>query len=87
MIALLLHFKDWLNPVCFYNVSKGKEKCGADGSFYNLEEVAFLCGDLLVVCHETSDSIIVNILVVLILRTFYFQCHFVTILKKTGKNK
>jgi len=33
---------DWLNPVCFYNVSKGKEKCGADGSFYNLEEAEFV---------------------------------------------
>lgn len=34
--------QDWLNPVCFYNVSKGKEKCGADGSFYNEEEVTAL---------------------------------------------
>ena len=41
-LYLFLHYKDWLNPVCFYNVSKGKEKCGADGSFYNQEEVTNL---------------------------------------------
>ena len=28
-----------LPTLCFYNVSKGKERAGSDGSYYNDEEV------------------------------------------------
>ena len=37
-------FKQEVVPtLCFYNVARGKEKCGRDGSYYNDEEVQESC--------------------------------------------
>lgn len=37
-------FKQEIVPtLCFYNVARGKEKCGRDGSYYNDEEVQESC--------------------------------------------
>lgn len=33
---------DLVPTLCFYNVGKGKEKCGRDGSYYNEEEAKFV---------------------------------------------
>ncbi|KAL9961786.1 hypothetical protein ACROYT_G030806 [Oculina patagonica] len=33
---------DLVPTLCFYNVAKGKEKCGRDGSYYNEEEAKFV---------------------------------------------
>ncbi|KAJ7369746.1 Protein zgrf1 [Desmophyllum pertusum] len=33
---------DVVPTLCFYNVAKGKEKCGRDGSYYNEEEAKFV---------------------------------------------
>ena len=39
-----MFFKQEVVPtLCFYNVARGKEKCGRDGSYYNDEEVQESC--------------------------------------------
>ena len=38
--SLFLMFqKDIVPTLCFYNVTRGREKCGSDGSYFNEEEV------------------------------------------------
>ena len=32
-------FQEGLSTLCFYNVGKGKETAGSDGSYYNEQEV------------------------------------------------
>ena len=40
----IVFFKQEVVPtLCFYNVARGKEKCGRDGSYYNDEEVQESC--------------------------------------------
>ena len=53
-------FKQEIVPtLCFYNVARGKEKCGRDGSFYNDEEVQESC---FIIFHLAEIVICVSLL-------------------------
>ena len=53
-------FKQEIVPtLCFYNVARGKEKCGRDGSYYNDEEVQESC---FIIFHFSEIVICVSLL-------------------------
>lgn len=53
-------FKQEIVPtLCFYNVARGKEKCGRDGSYYNDEEVQESC---FIIFHLAEIVICVSLL-------------------------
>ena len=53
-------FKQEIVPtLCFYNVARGKEKCGRDGSYYNNEEVQESC---FIIFHLAEIVICVSLL-------------------------